>query len=119
MGFRGLFGLAAMFALSLEAQTVCGPTPAYSPCEIVFEMSQADVAAHPNPFKTVDLRGEFRSPRHRTFLMPAFWDGGSRLVIRFTPTEPGGWDFRITSNLDSFNGKTGQFSATASDPPRS
>src|SRR5579864_3421062 len=104
-------------ALWLDAQTVCGPTPAYSPCEIVFEMTQAESEAHPNPYKTVELRAEFRSPRHRTFLMPAFWDGGRRILIRFTPTEPGDWDFRVTSNIESFNGKMGQFSATASDSP--
>ena len=39
------------------------------------------------------------------------------MVIRFTPTEPGDWDFRVTSNLESFNGKTGQFSATESEAP--
>jgi hypothetical protein len=104
-------------ALGLRAQTICGPTPAYSPCEIVFELSAADAAVHANPYKTVDLRAEFRSPRHRTYLMPAYWDGGQRMVIRFTPTEAGGWDFRVTSNIQSFNGKTGQFSATESESP--
>ena len=109
--------LAALFffgALSLQAQTVCSPTPAFSPCEVVFELSEAEIAAHPNPYKTVEIHAEFRSPRHHTFLLPAFWDGGRRLVIRFAPTEPGPWDFRVTSNLESFNGKTGQF--TAWDP---
>lgn len=104
-------------AALLSAQTVCGPTPAYSPCEVVFELSEADSAAHPNPYKTVELRAEFRSPRHRTFLMPGFWDGGRRMVIRFSPTEAGAWDFRVTSNIVSFNGKSGQFTATESDAP--
>jgi uncharacterized protein DUF5060/uncharacterized protein DUF4038/collagenase-like protein with putative collagen-binding domain len=117
MGLRGLAWLALAAALPLDAQTACGPTPAFSPCEIVFELSAAEFAAHPNPYKTVELRAEFRSPRHRTFMMPAFWDGGRRMVIRFTPTEAGGWDFRVTSNIQSFDGKTGQFSATESDAP--
>ena len=39
------------------------------------------------------------------------------MVIRFAPTEAGDWDFRVTSNLESFNGKIGQFSATASEAP--
>src|SRR5690349_12163314 len=117
MGLRGLAWLALAAALPLDAQTACGPTAAFSPCEIVFELSAAEFAAHPNPYKTVELRAEFRSPRHRTFMMPAFWDGGRRMVIRFTPTEPGAWDFRVTSNLESFNGKTGQFSATESEAP--
>jgi hypothetical protein len=73
--------------------------------------------ANANPYQTVDIKAEFRSPRHRTFLLPAFWDGGRRMIVRFAPTEPGGWDFRITSNLSSFDGKTGQFSATDSQAP--
>src|SRR6266852_562816 len=117
MGLRGLGCLLFFGAICLEAQTVCGPTPAFSPCEVVFDLSQADFAAHPNPYKTLELHAEFRSPRHRTFLLPAFWDGGQRMVIRFTPTEAGDWDFRVTSNIASFNGKVGQFSATASDAP--
>ena len=100
---------------SVHAQTVCSPTPAFSLCEIVFELSPADLTAHANPYKSVELRAEFRSPRHRTFLMPAFWDGGQRMVIHFAPTEAGDWDFRVTSNLEGFNGKTGQFSAIESD----
>jgi hypothetical protein len=39
------------------------------------------------------------------------------MVIRFTPTEPGQWDFRITSNLQTYNGKTGQLAATESESP--
>src|SRR5690348_9969631 len=65
------FAALLLSALWLNAQTVCGPTAVYSPCEIVFELTQAESAAHPNPYKTVELRAEFRSPRHRTFLMPA------------------------------------------------
>ena len=111
---------AALFffpACSAYAQTACPPTPTFSPCEIVFELSQADLAAHANPYQSVELRAEFRSPRHRTYLLPAYWDGGQRMVIRVTPTEAGDWDFRVTSNLESFNGKIGQFSATSSEAP--
>jgi hypothetical protein len=65
----------------------------------------------------VDLRAEFRSPRHRTYLMYAFQDGDRRFVIRFAPTEAGVWDYRLTSALPRLEGKTGQFTATASDSP--
>jgi len=106
-----------LVAFSAHAQTECPSTPAFSPCEIVFELSQADFAAHANPYQSVDLKAEFRSPRHHTFLLPAYWDGGQRMVIRFTPTEAGNWDFRVTSNIESFNGKVGQFTATESEAP--
>src|SRR5438067_2484151 len=116
MGFR--FALAAGLACArLIAQTVCGPTPTYSLCEITFELSSADAGAHPDPLRTIQLRAEFRSPRHRTFLVPAYWDGGRKMVIRFAPVEAGDWDFRLTSNIESWNGKQGRFSATASDAP--
>ncbi len=122
MGFRigvleRLALLAALPGPILLAQKVCSPTPAYSPCEIVFEMSAADKAKHPNPYASVDLRAEFRSPRHRTYLMPGYWDGGERFVIRFTPNEAGDWDFRVSSNLPEYDGKTGNFSAPASEAP--
>jgi hypothetical protein len=84
---------------------------------MVYELSDADAAAHPNPYATVQLSAEFRSPRYRTYLMPAYWAGGRRLIIRFTPTEGGEWTYRLTSNLPAFEGKTGTFTAAASEAP--
>ncbi|MGA2214051.1 MAG: hypothetical protein ABSH31_12315, partial [Bryobacteraceae bacterium] len=49
----------------------CEGTPAYSPCEIAFELTPSDLAAHPNPYSSVILRVEFRSPRFHTYAMPA------------------------------------------------
>jgi hypothetical protein len=99
------------------AQAPCTGTPAYSPCDFAFELSEAEAAAHPNPYATVRLHAEFRSPRFRTYLMPAFWDGGRRMVIRFTPVGAGEWTYRVTSNVASFEGKQGTFTAEASDAP--
>ncbi|MGE5646807.1 MAG: DUF4038 domain-containing protein [Acidobacteriota bacterium] len=109
--------LAAAPALFASAQTVCQPTPVYSPCEIVFEMPAEAVAANPNPYLTVKLEAEFRSPRFRTYRMPAFWDGGRRLVLRFTPTDEGQWVFRVSSSIKEFDAKQGEFTATASSAP--
>src|ERR1700754_4916977 len=106
--------LATFFALALRAQTPCAGTPAYQTCDIVFELSPQAAAAHPDPYKTVELKAEFRSPRHRTFAMPAFWDGGRRMVVRFAPTEAGDWDYRLSSNIADLDGKTGTFTAAAS-----
>ncbi len=102
----------ALAAAPLFGQHICAPTPVYSPCEIVFELDDKEAAAHPNPYVSVELRAELRSPRARTILMPAFWDGGRRMVIRFAPIDPGTWDFRISGNLERFNGKLGQLQAT-------
>ncbi len=99
------------------AQTPCEGTPAYSPCEFSFDLSTADLAAHLNPYVSVDLHAEFRSPHFRTYLMPAFWDGNRKMILRFTPTEAGEWIYRVTSNLVAFNGKSGSFNAASSDSP--
>jgi hypothetical protein len=109
-----LFLLAALFAAGAVAQPTCPPTPAYSRCELVFELNDAERAAHPNPYLTLNLQIEFRSPRHRTQLMPAFWDGGGRMVVRFAPTDVGEWAYRVTSNIDRFDSKEGKFTATES-----
>lgn len=116
MFFRALL-LAAGPVLLASAQTVCQPTPVYSPCEIAFEIPSAEAAANPNPYLTVKLEAEFRSPRFRTFRMPAFWDGGRRLVLRFTPTDEGQWVFRVSSSIKQFDSQQGQFTATASSAP--
>jgi hypothetical protein len=101
----------------LRAQPACPSTPVYSPCDLVFELDEQEAAAHPNPYVSVDLRAEFRSPRHRTFLLPAFWDGGRRMVIRFAPTEAGDWDYRLSGNLKRFDNQIGKLTATAVDNP--
>ncbi|HEY2016046.1 MAG TPA: DUF5060 domain-containing protein, partial [Bryobacteraceae bacterium] len=114
----------ALASLALRAQgppaaaaSPCSNTPAYSPCEMPFELSEAEAKAHPNPYLTVELKVEFRSPRHRTLAVPAFWDGGRKLVVRFSPTEAGEWDYHVTSNIASWNDKTGTFTAASSESP--
>ncbi|MBZ5610716.1 MAG: DUF5060 domain-containing protein [Acidobacteriia bacterium] len=99
------------------AQTPCEGTPAYSPCEMVFELSPADLAAQPNPYASAQLQAEFRSPHFKTYLMPAFWNGAGKMILRFTPTEAGPWTYRITSNLAGLDGKEAAFNAAASDAP--
>src|SRR5450755_4634815 len=107
--------LLVAVATAAFAEIPCEGTPAYSPCEMTFELQPADLASNPNPYKTVALRVEFRSPRFRTFLMPAYWDGGRKMIVRFTPTEAGQWIYKATSNVSSFEGRQGMFSAIMSD----
>ncbi len=104
-------------ALNAGAQPACPPTPIYSPCDLVFELPAGAASEHSNPWTSVQLQAEFRSPRHQTFLMPGFWDGGRRLVIRFAPTDAGDWDYRVSSNLREFDGALGKITATPADTP--
>ncbi len=109
--------LLASAGLSLFAQSTCNNTPAYSPCEFVFDLNAQEATAHPNPYADVELHAEFRSPHFHTFKLPAFWDGGQRLIIRFTPTEAGEWLWRITSNVPRWEGQNGSFTAASSEAP--
>src|SRR4051794_10788648 len=91
--------LAALAMLpSAAAQTMCPSTPIFATCEVAFELTGADAAAHPAPYRDVELRIEFRSPRAKTFAIPAFWTGGNSLRVRFTPNEVGSWVGHVTSN---------------------
>src|SRR5271155_4824621 len=107
-----IFGFALVFFCAfLTAQTTCPPTPAWSICDLVFDLEPGDQAAD------FQLRAEFRSPHHRTYLMPAFRDGERRFIVRVAPTEGGTWQYRLTSNLPRFDGKEGQFGASDSESP--
>jgi len=101
----------------LCAQSPCPPTPTYSPCDLLFELSAPEAAAHPNPYLSVALEVEFRSPRYRTLQLPGFWDGGRRMVVRFAPSDPGEWVFRVSSNLERLNNQEGRVTATDSGSP--
>ena len=76
MRFTGVL-LLTLLAGAARAETNCQTTPAWTPCEIAFELSDAALRAHPNPVASVDLWGEFRSPapKYRTYRLPAYWDG--------------------------------------------
>jgi hypothetical protein len=107
-----------LLAFGLHAQPVpCDNTPAWSPCEIAFELSGADAAAHPNPYNTVELRADFRSPQMRSMSLPAYWGGGNRLVFRFAPPMSGQWQYHLSSNVASLDGKEGSFKAAESESP--
>src|SRR5580700_2156827 len=115
------FGILSLLALAqlapAQTSTTCNNTPAYSPCELVFDLSEQDAAGRPNLYASVELRAEVRSPRNRTTSVPGYWDGGRRMVIRFAPTEAGEWAFRLTSNVAALDGQTGMFTASDSDAP--
>jgi hypothetical protein len=106
---RAWFPLLIM-SWPLFAQRPCPATPAWSPCDLVF-----DLEANDKP--DAELHAEFRSPHHKTFLLRAFRDGDRRLVIRFSPTEAGAWDYRLSSGIARFDGKLGQLTAVESDAP--
>src|SRR5579864_2087988 len=98
-------------ALPLLGQPGCPSTPIWTVCDLIFDLTPQE-----NPAQA-ELHAEFRSPRHRTYLLHAFRDGDRRLVIRFAPTEAGAWEYRLTSNLARLDGQMGQGTAGESDAP--
>ncbi len=97
-------------ALPALGQTGCAAPTTWTSCDLAFELMPPD-----NPAQA-ELHAEFRSPRHRTYLLRAFVEG-EKLLIRFAPTEAGAWDYRLTSSLSRLDGKTGQVTASESDSP--
>ena len=111
-------GLILLLAPAARAIEVCGPTPVYEPCEISLEMTDEEAAKYPNPYMSVELRAEFRSPKGGTTkVMPGFWDGGRSFKLRFAPDYEGRWDFRLISNLPSVDKKIASFEATPARSP--
>jgi len=109
-GALSMFALVGPAAPIARAQQGCASVPAWSSCDLAFDLTPQDNLAQ------ASLRGEFRSPRHRTYLLDAFRDG-NRLVFRFAPTEAGMWDYKLTSNVARWNDQIGQITATESDSP--
>jgi hypothetical protein len=104
-----LFASAFGFSQNMPSAG-CAAIPAWSACDLVFDLTPQDVSAQ------AELRAEFRSPRHKTYLLPAFLDG-RKLVIRFAPTEAGAWDYRLTSGLPRLDGQVGHLTGSESDSP--
>ena len=120
MGMRfwiGVLALGAAFTARGEV-SICQSTPVYEPCELSFDLTDAEAQQHSNPYETVELRAEFRSPDGgKTMVMPGFWDGGRTFRLRFSPDFLGRWDLRILSNLPSVNRKILSFQATEPTRP--
>jgi len=105
-----LLASTSLLAQTGLGQTGCATVAAWSPCDLTFELTPQE-----NPTQA-QLRAEFRSPRHKTYLLRAFPEG-RKLIIRFTPTEAGAWDYRLTSNLSRLDGQIGRLTAAESEAP--
>ena len=106
-----------LLTMAAWGQKLCPDTPAYGVCDIVFELDDAEAKAHPEPWKTVELKAEVKSPRFRTFLVDAFWNGGRTMVLRVAPTDDGVWELKLTSNLARFDKQSLKFNGLVSELP--
>ncbi len=71
--------------------------------DIKFKSSQKVSA----PFE-VEFTATFTSPSGATQIVPAFFNGGSEWVVRFSSGEAGEWRYTTTSELKPLSGKSGK-----------
>ncbi len=109
--------LATLPAHAATAGSCSQGARAFSPCELSFEWSGNEVPAAISPFKDELLTVEFRSPRHTTYLLRSFWDGGHTLRVRFTPTEPGAWTYHVGSSIQRHDNQESTFSVADTGNP--
>src|ERR1035438_2711392 len=88
----GAMTAIAPLAKAQATPAACSQVVAWSACDVAFDLSA------PENTPQATLRAEFRSPHYKTILINAFHEG-SRLVLRFAPTEAGAWTYRLTSNV--------------------
>ena len=106
----GLLRWLVVLAVPVWAQLPTCTVPTWSACDLAF-----DLEAGENP-AAVQLHGEFRSAK-RTLLIRAFREADRKYILRFAPTEPGEWAYRLTSSIKRLDGQLGKATATASDSP--
>ena len=117
----GLCILALLFLLSAGysyALPACSEgAKSFSPCELTFNWNNNELPASASPYRDDLLNVEFRSPSHTTYLVHAFWDGGSTLRVRFSPTEPGTWAYHVSSSIKRLDDKESTFSVADTSSP--
>lgn len=111
------FFLAILPARGAAVGSCSDGARAFLPCELKFEWQANELPASAAPFKDDLLRVEFRSPRHSTYLLYAFWDGGRTLRVRFTPIEAGTWTYHILSAIKRYDNQESTFNVADTDHP--
>jgi len=106
----GLLRWLVVLAVPVWAQLPTCTVPTWSACDLAFDLEAGENSA------AVQLHGEFRSAK-RTLLIRAFREADRKYILRFAPTEPGEWVYRLTSSIKRLDGQLGKATATASDSP--
>ena len=109
-GLHWAIAVGVCVAVPVWAQLPTCAVPAWSACDLAIDLEAGENAA------SVQLHGEFRSAK-RTLLLQAFKENDRKYVLRFAPTEPGEWAYRLTSNIKRLDGQLGKATATPSDSP--
>jgi hypothetical protein len=78
-----------------------------------FEASFFASREYPDPLSEVTATVIFHGPGGSTGQVDAFWDGGKTWKVRYSPARTGRWSFKIQSNDEGLNGRTGTFRVSA------
>jgi Domain of unknown function (DUF5060)/Protein of unknown function (DUF4038) len=114
---------AALAFLIVGPALAAAPIPcsqgarAFSPCELTFDWRDGELPQSTSPYKDEILNVEFRSPQHITYLIRPFWNGGHTLRVRFTPTMPGAWTYRVSGAIKRYDNQESSFSVAESGSP--
>jgi Protein of unknown function (DUF4038)/Domain of unknown function (DUF5060) len=98
------------FIVSAATPVLCSQgARQYYPCQLSFDLQPNELSSPQAAMEDDLLHIEFRSPSHTTYLMRHFWAGGKTVRIRFTPTEPGEWAYKITSSVKRLDEQEARF----------
>jgi hypothetical protein len=89
----------------------------FLPCEMSFDWNANELPSSASPYKDELLNVEFRSPNHVTYLVRGYWNGGRSLKVRFSPTQPGQWNYHVTSPIKRFDNQESTFNVADSGLP--
>jgi hypothetical protein len=73
-----------------------------------FDLSFEATETYANPYTDVTLDVDFTSPTGKIFTRPAFWQGGSKFIVRFAAPTAGQWSWSATHADAGLNG-SGEF----------
>ncbi len=120
MSFPGPFRVGLYFLLSTipaycSVLSQCTDNARnFLPCELSFALQSGDLAQGASTYKDEVLTVEFRSPRATTYLMHQFADNRQTARVRFTPTEPGAWTYKVSSSIARLDNQEGKFNVSDS-----
>ncbi|MDP3072443.1 MAG: DUF5060 domain-containing protein [Opitutaceae bacterium] len=123
MSFRCLAVGLAFWALPLVTALPVPSAPFRSGAEVTTEQwqpfdlvfSAPTGAGHPFD---VEFSAAFTGPAGEKLIIPGFFDGPGRTVLRFAPPRAGRWTFTTASAVPGLNQLSGAIRATAAGPGR-